>query len=190
MKQTMFSKNTFFRIFLLLLILILLLGYSDGFAQDVATNQALANVLPELVVMATQNLDFGDVYQGISKTVDKNDAVNAGIFDIQGAPNATLSLYLTLPSYISLADGSDRMTISFGLTSCDVDTALAALPGTPGAFNDGFPGVDPNNLPDAATTGDAGFCSLYIGGKVTPSVDQKAGAYAGDITITVAYTGT
>jgi hypothetical protein len=31
---------------------------------------------------------------------------------------------------------------------------------------------------------------MFLGGKVTPAVNQKAGPYTGDVLVTVAYTGT
>jgi hypothetical protein len=159
-------------------------------AQDVATGSATATVLTALTVTATQALDFGDVYQGVPKSISKNDAASAGIFDITGAANSTLALYMQLPDYVSLSDGTDRMVISFSATDADVDTALAALPGTPASFTGGFADQDPHNLPDNSTTGDAGYCSIYLGGRVNPSVDQKTGAYSADIILTVAYDGT
>jgi hypothetical protein len=175
---------------LLLAALLFFCAPSTVFAQDVAVGQATANVLAALVVSATQTLDFGDVYQGIPKSVSKNDAATAAIFDITGAANSNLALYLQLPDYLSLSDGSDRMVVAFSTTDADVDTALAALPGTPASFTGGFADQDPHNLPNNATTGDAGYCSIYLGGKVIPTVDQKTGSYSADIVLTVAYDGT
>lgn len=174
-------------------LLILLFSAQTVQAQDVASGEAIATVLTALQVVATSPLDFQNVYQGVAKTVSKN-TVQAGIFDISGQANADLMLYMTLPEYIATATGDDRMTIAFSSTDCDIDTALAAQPGDPTAFVDGWQGVDPHNIMNVAGAdpclGDAGFCAIYIGGRVTPRVNQTSGAYTGDITLTVAYQGT
>jgi hypothetical protein len=86
------------------------------------------------------------------------------------------------------------MTVVFGAADADIDTALAAQPGDPAIFVGGWQGEDPHNLMGVAggppCLGDAGFCALFIGGKVIPTLDQTAGAYTGDIILTVAYDGT
>jgi len=177
----------------LAVLFILLVLSSEIMAQDVANGQAIATVLAALQVVATSPLDFGNVYQGVAKTVDKNTA-SAGVFDILGAANADLLLYLSLPDYIATATGDDRMTIAFSATSCDIDTALAAQPGNPTAFVDGWQGVDPHNIMGVVGAepclGDAGFCAIFLGGRVIPRVNQTSGAYSGDIILTVAYQGT
>jgi len=55
---------------------------------------------------------------------------------------------------------------------------------------DGYLNVNPFSLPSTANLSDAGAANIYLGGKVIPTVDQKAGAYSGDIVLTVAYNGT
>lgn len=158
-------------------------------AQDVAIGLATATVQAALAIVATHSLDFGNVFQGVAKSVTKN-TVNSGSFDISGASNAGISIYILLPAYMALPDGSDRMGISFSINDCDIDTALAVAPGDPTAFIDGYPGIDPRNIPATINLGDAGLAAIYLGGKVTPSVDQKPGNYTADIMATVAYNGT
>jgi hypothetical protein len=162
-------------------------------AQDVANGQATANVMPALIVTAVQDLQFGQVYQGVAKSTPNNDDVNSGIFSIVGAAGVGISVFLTLPDYIALADGSDRMTIAFGLTDAIVDTN-ATSPATAGA-GDGWLDVNPRDLGSLAPAGVrigsvTAQTNLYLGSRVTPSIDQKAGPYAGDITCTVSYNGT
>lgn len=169
------------------LILLLVLGGS-AFSQDVATGQALATVLASLSVTAVQPLDFGQVYQGVAKIQDQTNDALSGIFGIAGQGSAVISIYLVLPQYIALADGSDRMTIAFRTTDCTVDT-MNLTPSTVAA-GDGWVGIDPNNLPNNLVVGQGGQTNLYLGGRVIPSVDQVAGAYAGDIICNAAYTGT
>jgi hypothetical protein len=55
---------------------------------------------------------------------------------------------------------------------------------------DGWQNIDPHNFPAAAEVGVGGTTSIYLGGKVVPTVNQTAGAYTGDIVLTVAYNGT
>lgn len=171
-----------------LALLGLLAVSSSVSAQDVAVGSATATVLAALTVTATQALAFGDVYQGIAKAV-ANDNAAAAIFTMGGTANAGISLFLEVPDYLALADGSDRMVISFSATDAIVDTTGG---GDPTAFvaADGYDNVNPFALPATANLSDAGAANVYLGGKVIPTVDQKAGAYTGDIILTVAYNGT
>ena len=158
-------------------------------AQDVANGSATANVQAALAVVATQDLQFGSVFQGVAKSVANNDVAAAGIFTITGAAGAGISAYMTLPQYISTAAGSDRMNIAFRTTDVSIDSTLNADPST---FGNGWLNVDPNNLPTGLVIGSdiLSHTMIFLGGRVVPSVDQSAGAYSGDIIVTVAYNGT
>ena len=157
-------------------------------AQDVAIGQATGTVQTALAVIAVQDLQFGLIFQGVSKTVPNNDAVSSGIFTITGAPGAGISTYMTLPQYISTASGDDRMTIAFANTDLSIDSTQNA---DPSAFGDGWQDVDPNNIPNGLVIGSdaVSHTMLFLGGRVIPSVDQTSGAYSGDIVVTVAYNG-
>jgi len=158
--------------------------------QDVTTGSATATVLAILSVTATQDLDFGNVYQGVAKVQDETDDALSGIFTISGAAAADIACYMQLPDYVALATGADRMTIAFSATDATFSVLAAAAPSTPSA-----PGVgatlntDPHNLTGTAI-GAAGVSQIFLGGKVIPSVNQAAGAYTADIVLTVAYIGT
>jgi hypothetical protein len=52
----------------------------------------------------------------------------------------------------------------------------------------GWQNANPFNLPPATVIGSSGT-NIYLGGKVAPSVNQKAGSYSGDIVVTVSYNG-
>jgi hypothetical protein len=166
---------------------VVILGPATVSAQDVAVGQATATVLTALTVTAPQDLQFGDVLQGVPTSVDKTTdlaaGVGAGIFRIAGSAANQVSAYMQLPDYISLADGSDRMVISFSSTDGNYNDAAAAAPSTAGATS-----FDPHNIP-TLTLSAAGDMALFLGGTVFPTVDQTAGAYAGDIVLTVAYNG-
>jgi hypothetical protein len=174
-----------------LLVAVLFLVRSS-FTQDVATGEATGTVLSGLSVVATQDLQFGDILQGVAKTIGRDVDAASGIFTISGNRGSGLDVYLTLPDYIALADGSDRMTISFSTTDCAVDTNNA----TPSTIliADGFIDEDPHDMPSGIQVGNGGAGTnetrIYIGGRVTPSVDQTAGAYAGSIICYAAYNGT
>ncbi|UCG63184.1 MAG: hypothetical protein JSV52_07860 [Candidatus Zixiibacteriota bacterium] len=158
-------------------------------AQDVASGQATANVLTGLSVTSTQALNFGDVLQGVAKSVPNNDAANSGIFVVTGEPSAGISVYIALPPYLATATGDDRMNIVFGVTDCSIDSTGNSNPST---FGDGWPNVDPYALPNNLVIGSAApsQTAVFLGGEVVPSVDQTAGPYTGEIVITVAYNGT
>ena len=175
---------------ILLMIFVVGLSVADkAIAQDVANGSATANVQAALAVVATQDLQFGSVFQGVAKTVANNDAASSGIFTITGAGGAGISAYLTLPQYIATPTGDDRMNIAFRTTDLSIDSTLNADPST---FGDGWADVDPNNLPTGLVIGSdaVSHTMLFLGGRVLPSVDQSAGAYSGDIIVTVAYNGT
>ncbi len=157
-------------------------------AQDIANGSATATVLAALTVTAG-TLVFGSVYQGVSKAIT-NDNAAAGVFSITGASGAGVSMYMQLPDYVSITGDSDRMVISFSATDCNIDTAGVSS-GDPTAFlaANGYADDNPHNLPttnfDAASS-----IEIFLGGTVLPTIDQTAGAYTGDIILTVAYDGT
>jgi len=164
-----------------------LLVASTTSSQEVAVGQATATVLTILAVTATAPLAFGNVYQGVPKTIAKNTA-SAGEFTITGEVDANIAIYMQLPDYLATTTGDDRMVIAFSTADCNIDTTGAGDPtGFLGA--NGWIDQDPHNVTNATTVGSGGT-NIYLGGTVQPSVDQTAGAYEADIILTVAYTGT
>jgi hypothetical protein len=182
------SKQYFFtRVIWATIIALIVAGYPIAAeAQDVAVGSATARVLANITVTAVSPLDLGDIFQGVPKSLASNDP-NAAIFSIIGQAGAGISIYLQLPEYLSLSDGSDRLAIVFKSTDASVDTTGASNPaGMNGAS--GWQNVNPHNLP-AAVVGSSGT-DIYLGGSVNPSINQKAGNYDGDIVITASYDGT
>ncbi len=165
--------------------LTLMMNPSSVKAQDVATGSATATVQAILAVTATASLVFGNVFQGVAATI-ANTSAAAGIFTITGQGLAGLSLFLALPEFMATATGDDRMAISFSSTDASIDTTGNV---DPTSFGVGFANVDPHSLP-AADVGGGGTSALFLGGTITPSINQTAGAYTGDIILTVAYDGT
>jgi hypothetical protein len=169
---------------------ILLMGSAIVNAQEVAVGQATATVLAVLVVTAPQDLDFGNILQGVTATVDRTSAVNAGIFQIvgEGSSNQEVSMNLQLPDYLwsGAVGDQDRLVIAFSATDATIDTTN----GTPDAVGGGaIVGTNPHNLPDTGIGGTDSMIRIYLGGTVNPSVDQRVGSYAADIVLTAAYTG-
>lgn len=162
----------------------------DLAAQDVANGQATATVLASLSVTAVKDLVFGNVLQGVQKPVS-NLAADAGVFSITGAAGAGVSFYMVLPEYVSIVGDSDRMTISFTATDANIDTTGASA-ADPTAFlaANGYADDNPRNMSTTNFESPTATMYIYLGGKVTPSITQTAGAYTGDVLLTVAYDGT
>lgn len=177
-----------FAVVLVAAIICFSLSVNSVQAQDVATGTATATVLTALAVSASQNLIFGNIYQGVAATIGNNIDASSGIFNILGQGSAGISISFALPQFIALADGSDRMTIGFSSTDATVDSNNTT-PATVVA-GDGWINVNPNLLPAATVIGAAGQTNVYLGGRIYPAVDQSAGGYSGDIILTVAYNGT
>ena len=144
-------------------------------AQASGDITATANVLQPLSVARGQDLDFGSVFPGVSRTV-LPDGTTAGRFDISGEGASEIDIDFTLPNVLD-GPSSATMPVSFGNNSAAWGTATSGGP---------FP-FDP-------TTGttqnlEAGAMMVFIGGTVDPAVDQAAGTYNGTVTMMVAYTG-
>lgn len=158
-------------------------------AQDVASAQATATVQSAITVTATQPINFGDVLIGVPKAIGWNNDDSSAIFTITGQAAAGINIVLTLPEYLSLADGSDRLNAIFRSNDAAVDTSNTATPSSMVA-GDGWINQNPYNLPATAVIGSPGSnTKIYLGGKVVPSGNQKAGSYSGDIVLSVSYNG-
>lgn len=180
-------RNRFVKIILFVALAAVLSVPSAVNSQDVATGSATATVLTALAVTSSANLVFGNVYQGVATSI-ANIAAAAGIYAITGQGSAGIAIYMALPEYVALADGSDRMTISFSSSDASVDSVGGADP-TGMVAGDGWQDIDPHSFPSAAVIGSGGLTNIYLGGKITPTINQTAGAYTGDVVLTVAYNG-
>lgn len=179
------ARNTFTRLALTLAVMLGLVAPSTVKAQDVASGSASATVLAVLTVTAVAPLAFGNVYQGVAKSVANNEAA-AGIFTVTGAASSQVSLFMTLPEFVALASGADRMTIAFSSTDAKVDSTTNVDPTV--ALAGGWGSQNPRAFNSATRIG-ATQLSVFLGGKIIPSANQTAGAYSGDVVLTVAYTG-
>lgn len=181
---------------LLTVLTVLLVVFAAGSsqAQMAVSNTADATVLAAIQLAATENLEFGSVFQGVPKSVARTATgadTTAAIFTITGEAGAGITAHLILPEYISAATGA-QMTISFGTQDMAIDTTTTATPATVAA-TDGWVDQDPRSFPSGlvigGTAGPVTTTKIYLGGKVVPSMFQEAGAYSGDILLSVSYIG-
>jgi hypothetical protein len=164
-------------------LLSVLLAPGKVASQDIAVGSADAMVLTAISINSPQGLDFGNVQQGVPKSVASNNS-SAAIFEITGASQSGINLYLQLPQYMTHTSGSDRLTILFGPTDASVDTTSAGDPTDPSIS--GWLNTDPYDLPSDVIIGGSGT-DLYLGGKIVPSPNQTPGNYEAEIVLTVNY---
>ena len=128
-----------------------------------------------LFINRLNNLDFGDVYIGYSKTVAHNNA-SAAKFRLYHTRigNRNVRITFTLPS--SLVNGSYNVPITFGSTT----SAYSRYDLTTGrtAFNPNTP-LTYNNLPRNA------YLYIWLGGAITVPTNVIPGIYTATITVTV-----
>ncbi len=149
------------------------LGATALEAQTSATIEATATVLSAVTVNAGPDLQFGNVTPGVPKTIAIGDA-GAGRFDVTKATGAGVTLSFTLPT--DLDSGGNTLPIG-GWTGGwnTVNTPAGAT-----AFTPDLAGTN-----TAATAGTNLY--VYVGATVTPAAGQAAGAYTGDVTMSVVY---
>jgi len=149
-------------------------------AQESATVQAIATVLPALTVTGTNDLNFGTVTPGTPVTVDKSDAGLAGEFIIVGMPAAEVSLAFTLPDSLRTGAG-DAMDIIFGAVDASYDDGTGSQAAPLAVINP--------QLAELGNIGAGSDMTVWIGGQVTPGLAQTGGAYTGQVVLTVTLTG-
>ena len=133
---------------------------------------ATAQVQQPVNVVGAVNLTFGNVFPGVNKSVLLTDA-GAGRFDVTGQASTPVNLAFTaLPT--NLANGGNNLPVSFTSGYNTTNSAAGATSFAPGG---------------GASTSLSGTGSLYVflGGSVTPAVNQAAGTYTGTVTLQVTY---
>ena len=152
-------------------------------AQESATIQALATVVSSLSITGNQNLQFGTVTPGVSKSVDKSEPGFAGEWSIVGTVGAEITLDFTLPdSLLLVGDSSNGLPIDFGPLDASFDDGSGGGQLAPSGS------LDPNGL-GTERLGAGGDMLVWIGGTVLPRISQTGGDYAEDVVLSVAYTG-
>src|SRR5216117_1577040 len=123
-----------------------------------ASITATASVQTPINVVGAQQLNFGNVFPGVNKTVAATDLTNAGRFDVTGQASTPVTLSFTLPA--TLSSGANTMPI-------DTYTGISALTSAQVggvAFNP-VTGANP-------TLSGTGALFVWIGARVTPATNQ------------------
>ncbi|MEW6412755.1 MAG: hypothetical protein AB1483_09820 [Candidatus Zixiibacteriota bacterium] len=166
------------------LVVVVLLIPLTAPAQEVAVGQATATVQAVLAVTSVQDLNFGNVLQGVPSSADIDVVAEAADFSVTGSGGAEVALYLQLPEYLWNSTNTDRMIISFSSTDCEIDANIGT------AATKVAPVVaDPYALPATNLHATDNILHVYLAGSVFPAVDQAVGSYTADIVLTAAYTG-
>jgi len=160
--------------------IVLILLCVTAFAQETATIQATATVLPALTVTGNNDLRFEIIMPGIDKSVDKTAVGHAGEFQVQGSNLAEVTLDFDLPD--SLTRGTQFIPLTFSTTDASYDDGTAGGQQAPAGT------INPN-LQTYHRLGAVGQMNVWIGGTVHPGAAQNLGDYGADITLTVSYTG-
>ncbi len=140
-------------------------------AQNNATINVTAAVQQPIVVTAANALDFGQVFPGVPKGVALASA-SAGRFTVTGQGGAGVSLAFVVPA--NLTFGANTLPVAFAGSWNGINdpagTGIGSFAGATGA-----------------TLSGTGNLFVFVGGTVTPSVSQAAGAYVGTVQMTVVY---
>jgi hypothetical protein len=155
--------------------LIALVGAAGAAQGQSASIAATATVVTPITVTGTAPLAFGNVFQGVNRTVAFSDATS-GRFSLTGYLGSQVALTFTLPT--TLTSGANTMPINTydvrvnGTNVTAGATALTVTSGTP---------VNSNFV--------AGNLFVFVGGRVVPAAAQAGGTYTGSIVLAAAYTG-
>jgi hypothetical protein len=137
--------------------------------------QARVQVVPPLVALSLNALDFGTVFPGIPASVPVHDPRNAGLFEVQGPPGASVRVEFLLPGALA-ASGGALLPVAFGAGDGYAD------------FSRGRPPrglvFDPH-APVIGVLGPNGNLYLRLGGTALPARTQPGGEYRATIFLTV-----
>lgn len=150
-------------------------GFSIMLLLSVASPIALAQN-----ISVNDNLSFGAIFPGVPKAVSKYAPGEAAEFHIEGTPNAEVAIDFTLPPYMHTT--GDNMQLIFSATDCALDSSSAPDQAHPLEDN-----INPRRT--IISRLGAGGLTLWLGGSVVPTLNQKPGDYSGVIVLTVSYTG-
>lgn len=149
------------------------IGLATTAQAQSASIQALATVYQPITIAGARDLDFGNVFPGVAKSVAVGDATS-GRFDLTGQASANVNLTFGLPA--NLTSGANNLPIGTW-TGCYNGTNAV---GTCTAFT-------PSGAATPTAFSGAGALFVWVGGTVTPAAAQAAGNYTGTVSLTVAY---
>jgi len=138
-----------------------------------ASITATASVQTPINVVGAQQLNFGNVFPGVNKTVAATDLSNAGRFDVTGQASTPVTLSFTLPATLS-SGGNTMPIVSFTGVYALLATQVGGFLFAPAA------GANP-------TLSGTGALFVWVGAQVQPATNQVAGVYTASVTMTVVY---
>ena len=128
----------------------------------------------QVSVTATRDLAFGVVIVGVPSSVAPSHPTKSGQFRLTAPLNSKVQVRFTLPDEL-IGPAGAQLPISFGSNDA---LALGTAPGsTPITWN---PKATRNPQFQPSTV-----YNVFIGGTVTPAVNQQQGSYAATITLTI-----
>ena len=150
---------------------------STGTALQAQTNNAsitaTASVQTPINVVGAQQLNFGNVFPGVNKSIAATDLTNAGRFDVTGQASSPVTISFTLPATLGSA-GNTMPIVSYTGVQALLATQAGGVAFSPAA------GATP-------TLSGTGALFVWVGAQVQPATNQAAGVYTGSITMTVVY---
>lgn len=141
--------------------------------------EAQGNAGRPLSAFSRQTLDFGTLFSGTPTKVSRLDALRAGQFELRGDKDSEVRIDLGLPTALAGPEGA-KVPLQFA--AGDAGYAQDGAIATAAPF-------DPRGAL-ITTLSSNGRLYLFLGGTASPATKQTAGAYAGTVTVTIAYTGT
>jgi hypothetical protein len=131
-------------------------------------------------ITVNDNLSFGSIFPGVPKTISKYASGEAAEFHIAGTPDAEVAIDFTLPPYMYTT--GDNMQLIFSTTDCAIDSSR-----TPDQAHPMDDNINPRHTIISRLGSDG--LTIWLGGSVVPTLNQKPGDYSGIIVLTVSYTG-
>ena len=126
-----------------------------------------------ITITGTRNLDFGNVFPGVNKTIAVA-AATSGQYQLGGQAGANVNLTFTLPT--NLVSGANNLPIGTW-TGCTNATNTTT----------GCTAFTPSGTATPSAFSGAGALWVFVGGTVSPAGAQAAGTYTGTVTLTAAY---
>lgn len=156
-----------------------------------AVINSYANVMQAITVTAKQHLNFGNIVANSTKTIALNGDVSGsavgttsgdnptstgavGKFLVSAASSTSVKLTFVTTKALAKTDGTPLQTeYTYGWDTAESYNATEATSGT---FDESIEVIMPTNV-----------IYVFVGGEVSPTVDQALGHYEGAITLTATY---
>ncbi len=130
----------------------------------------------QINVRTVRGLAFGTVIPGVPSVVLRTDPVNSGQFEIRGGQFLSIiRLTFTLPTVLNGPLGA-TMPLSFATN--DAGYSFTNSINSQTAFNPNQPYTTVKGIGGGAT-------GVFLGGRVTPAANQRAGSYTGTVVLSV-----